>query len=149
MKRAGRKSAEAKAAAALTLVDISHFRPDAPDELTPEQREIWTNIVGSMKPASFAPSTYPLLTQYCRHVSRCRFIAAQLQKIDPQKNFKEYKAWASMHRAESSVLCQLATKLRLLPKANTRADRQQTTETSTPWNIRRKPWIDEDGNSAA
>jgi hypothetical protein len=45
----------------------------------------------------------------------------------------------------------LATKLRLLPKANTRADRQATTETSTPWNIRRKPWVEykDDGTPAA
>ena len=110
MKRAGRKSAEAKAA--LTLIDVSHFRPDPPEELTQEQQQISSDVVGSMKPGSFAPSTYPLLVQYCICVTRCRFIANQLRGIDIKKNFKEFKAWAAMERNETAVLCVLATKLR-------------------------------------
>jgi phage terminase small subunit len=141
-RRPGRPSAEAKAA--LTLIDVSHFRPDAPDELTPEQRQTWKDVVGSMKPGSFPPSTYALLVQYCICVSRCRFIELQLRKItDIRKNLKEFRMWASMSRNETNTLCQLATKLRMLPKTNTRADRQAATETATPWNIRRKPWQDD------
>jgi len=150
MAQRGRKSPEAEAAA-LTLIDVSQFRPNPPSELSPEQQQTWTSIVGSMKPGSVPPSTYPLLVQFCICVSRARFVEAQMRKIaDIRKNLKEFRMWANMARAESATMCQLATKLRLLVKANTRADRQQTTETSTPWHITRKPWINkEDGSDPA
>lgn len=144
MKRPGRKSAEAKAA--LTLVDLSHFRPDPPSHLTKDEQQIWRDIVGSMKPGSFAPSTYPLLELYCNHIIRCRFIAAKLHKTDIKKNFREFKALASMQCSETSAMCQLAVKLRLLPKTNTRAERQMLSETSTPWNIRRRLWERDDND---
>ena len=142
MKRAGRPSAESKAA--LTLIDVSQFRPDPPKHLTPEQQKTRSEIVGSMKPGSFPPSTYVLLELYCMHASRCHFIAAQIAKLDIKKSFKEFRLWAGMQRAETAILCSLATKLRLLVKTNTRAERQQATETGAPWNIRRRPWEDDD-----
>jgi hypothetical protein len=55
-----------------------------------------------------------------------------------------------MQRAESNVLCQLATKLRLLPKTNTRGDRQDITASGRPWDIqRRKPWQDDGDDKPA
>ena len=148
MKQRGRKSGEAKTM--LSLVNIDQYKPEAPEHLTEQQREVLSDIVESMRPGSFVPSTFPLLSLYCIHVCRCRFIESELRKIDIKKDLKQYRMWASMARNESAVLCSLATKLRLLPKANTRLDRQETTASGQPWNIqRRRPWEDDDDKPAA
>jgi phage terminase small subunit len=148
VKQRGRKSGEAKTM--LSLVNIDQYKPEAPEHLTEEQREVWSDIVESMRPGSFVPSTFPLLELYCVHVCRARFIEAQLRQTDIEKELKSYKTWAAMARNESAVLCSPATKLRLLPKANTRLDRQETTASGQPWNIRRpRPWEDDDDKPAA
>jgi hypothetical protein len=78
------------------------------------------------------------------HVSRSRFIAAELRKIDAKKDREKFKLWPAMQRNETNIMCQLATKLRLLPRTNTRAERQETMVSSRPWEIqRRKPWQDD------
>jgi hypothetical protein len=57
MRQRGRKSQEAKAV--ISLVDVSHYRPEAPEYLTEDQQKVWCDIVNSMRPGSFVPSTYP------------------------------------------------------------------------------------------
>ena len=148
MRQRGRKSVEAKAV--LSLVNLDQYKPEAPEDLTDEQKEVWSNIVDSMKPGSFVPSTFPLLSLYCIHVTHSRFVAAELRKIDIGKDLVKFRQLAALQRNESAILCSLATKLRLLPKANTRRDRQETTATSQPWNIGyRRPWEDNVGDKPA
>jgi phage terminase small subunit len=139
MKQRGRKSAASQTV--ISLVDVSQYRPSAPAHLTKEQQQLWDEICASMKPGSFPPSMWPLLSLYCVHTCRSRFIAAELRKLDPGKDWQKFRAWACMHRSESNTMCMLATKLRLLPKANTRLDRQVSSD--APWNINRKPWEDD------
>jgi phage terminase small subunit len=115
VKQRGRKSGEAKTM--LSPVNIDQYKPEAPEHLTEEQREVWSDIVESMRPGSFVPSTFPLLELYCVHVCRARFIEAQLRQTDIGKELKSYKTWAAMARNKSAVLCSLATKLRLLTSA--------------------------------
>ena len=139
--RPGRKSAASQAV--VSLVNLDDYRPDPPDYLTEEQATEWGAIVGSMKAGTFPPSVWPLLSLYCTFICRARFIELQLRKADPKKDLDAFKMWLTMERDVTSVLCQLATKLRLLVRNNTRMDRQQSTESSTPWLIRKKPWEDD------
>jgi hypothetical protein len=37
-----------------SLVDLDQYKPEAPDDLTPEQKQVWCDIVESMKPGSFS-----------------------------------------------------------------------------------------------
>jgi phage terminase small subunit len=144
MRQRGRKSAEAKAV--LSLVDLGQYKPEAPEYLTEEQQMVWSDVVESMKPGSFVPATFPLLSLYCTHVIYSRSIAAELRKTDIKEDLPKFRQLASLQRNESAILCSLATKLRLLPKANTRRDRQETTATSQPWNISRRPRPREDND---
>jgi phage terminase small subunit len=147
MRQRGRKSGEAKAV--LSLVDLDQCKPEAPEHLTPEQKQVWCDIVESMKPGSFVPATFPLLSLYCTHVIYSRSIAAELRKTDIREDLDKFRQLAALQRSESAVLCSLATKLRLLPRANTRLNRQETVS-SRPWNIRRaRPWEDADHDKPA
>jgi phage terminase small subunit len=141
MRQRGRKSGEAKAV--LSLVDLDQYKPEAPDDLTPEQKQVWCDIVESMKPGSFVPSTFPLLSLYCIHTTYSRCIAAELRKTDIKEDLPKFRQFAALQRNESAILCSLATKLRLLPRANTRLNRQEPAS-SRPWEIthRRAPWND-------
>jgi phage terminase small subunit len=148
MRQRGRKSGEAKAV--LSLIDLDQYKPEAPGHLTPEQKQVWCDIVESMKSGSFVPATFPLLSLYCAHVTYSRSIAAELRKTDIKEDLPKFRQLAALQRNESAILCSLATKLRLLPKANTRRDRQETTATSQPWNIRhRRPSEDNDDDQPA
>ena len=147
MRQRGRKSGEAKAV--LSLVDLDQYKPEAPDDLTPEQKQVWCDIVESMKPGSFAPSTFPLLSLYCIHTTYSRCIAAELRKTDIKEDLPKFRQFAALQRNESAILCSLATKLRLLPRANTKLVRQEATVSSRPWEIthRVRPLEDTDDGS--
>jgi hypothetical protein len=138
----GRKSAASQAVP--SLVDLDQFKPSAPDHLTPEQQQTWTEIVQSMRPGSFPPSVHHLLELYTVHVARCRFIEEQMRSIDIKTEFKKFKMWASMQCAETSMLCMLCTKLRMTVKTNTRKQLHETDASGQPWLIRKKrPWEDD------
>src|SRR5690625_5273102 len=71
MKQRGRKSAGELAVASPVLVQP---RPDAPVELTPEQADVWNEVVDALPADWFAAETHPLLIQYCRHTIVARRI---------------------------------------------------------------------------
>jgi hypothetical protein len=81
--------ARSSAAAAVIIVEgpmtdrVSAFlrrpgagRPAAPEEMTPREREIWTDAVQSRPLHYFDAPTWPLLTAYCMHARRSRAQAA-------------------------------------------------------------------------
>ncbi len=57
-----------KSAAELGVIQGIPERPDAPDELTPEQAEEWRAVVDRMPVDWFRREIWPLLCAYCRHV---------------------------------------------------------------------------------
>ena len=150
MRQRGRKSASAQNVVNLAVVDVSQEKPEPLEHLTSEQQQVWRDVVAAMKPGSFNAATFPLLASYCSHVTMARFLAGELHKCNTESDPKKFKALLSMHNSQSATLSMLATKLRLLPRTNTRVIRQETDASGRPWNIRRpKPWEDDSEPSPA
>ena len=93
-------------------------RPQAPPELTAEQESIWDEIVDELAADYFTTETFPLLAQYCRHVTRARRYAQLLESMEKKKKFdeKDIKAYRDLSRSEEEqtrAISSLATKMRL------------------------------------
>ena len=59
-------------------------RPSAPEGLTSEQEKIWNDTVCRL-PADFFPrELHALLAEYCRAVTRARFIADEIDEFKPE-----------------------------------------------------------------
>ena len=110
-----------KSAAALSLVPISSIdsRPQAPDELTPEQRDIWTRTVAGEGLDTFkTPALQQLLMEYCRHVSSARLLTERIDSFDSQwldsdDGLDRYTRLVRTRDCETKALADKATKLRL------------------------------------
>lgn len=61
-------------AAALSVVSTV-TRPEAPADLTAEQKREWETIVNRLPADWFPEETWPLLKQYCRLITRARQLA--------------------------------------------------------------------------
>ena len=61
-----------------TVTPLDTRRPPPPPDLTDEQSEEWRAVVSVMPVDWFGRETYPLLTAYCRHVCRARWLAAKI-----------------------------------------------------------------------
>jgi phage terminase small subunit len=142
MKQRGRKSAESLTV--VPFVDVARQKPiEPPAHLTAEQKQIWQDTVGGMKPGQFPAAVHPLLEVYCTCISRTRFIERQLREVDPKTDFKRYRALTSMQCRESALLCSLSTRLRLLKPSSSRQDRHESS-LSKPWELHKsKPWEDD------
>lgn len=115
-------------------------RPDAPYDLTDEESDVWVAVVSSMPADHFAPSHYPILSQYCRHVVASRRIAQLSDRCCKQKKFDrvEWKEILKMQATESQAIMRLARSMRLthqaIYKANaTGALRPVMTLSKPPW----------------
>jgi phage terminase small subunit len=135
MVQRGRKSAAAAAAADVVVIDVARIKPEPPKYLTNEQAEIWRITVDAMKAGSFPAATHPLLETYCMCVSRARFIEKELRETDLNTDFKRFKMLSSMQARQSSMIAMLATRLRILPKNNSRQNRHESPH-AKPWEIR-------------
>lgn len=113
MKQRGRKSAVALATPAAATVIMS--RPEAPLELTPEETDVWNRTVDAMPASWFPAETWPLLTQYCRHVITSRRVA---QLIDaemsrPHVDVDAVKRLLGMQAKETAAIKAMSAAMRL------------------------------------
>jgi|SRR5882724_10361184 len=94
-------------------------RPDAPYDLTDEEADVWRSVVSSMPADHFAPSHYPILAQYCRHVIASRRIAQLVERCCKAKKFdrEELKELLKMQATESLAIMRLARSMRLTHQA--------------------------------
>src|SRR5690625_5188304 len=125
MKQRGRKTAGELAVASPVLVQT---RPDAPDELTPEQADVWNEVVDALPADWFPAETHPLLIQYCRHTIEARRIA---QLIDQECAREEldvatYAALLRMQARETTALKSMASSMRLSQQSSRRDDNSAT-----------------------
>jgi phage terminase small subunit len=132
MVQRGRKSAASNVVA---LVDVKQRKPDPPKYLTKEQAEVWKITVDAMKGGAFPPATHPLLEAYCVAVGSSRFIEKALRETDPTTDFRRFRMLSSMQARQSSMIAMLATRLRILPKNNSRQNRHEPPYVK-PWEIR-------------
>jgi hypothetical protein len=66
----------------VAATDAEH--PAPPQELTEEERACWISIVNRMPRDYFAPPTWPMLINLCRHIRQSRWFARQLQDYEAQ-----------------------------------------------------------------
>lgn len=103
--------------ASLSVVtDVSSFAPpEPPDDLNDDQADTWRAVVASQPPGWFKPDTFPLLLQYCRHVSRGNQLGKMINEMEKKgiKDHKSYFALLNRETAMSNIIAQLATKMRL------------------------------------
>src|SRR5690625_4659134 len=139
MKQRGRKSAGELAVASPVLVQP---RPDAPVELTPEQADVWNEVVDALPADWFPAETHPLLIQYCRNTIEARRIA---QLIDQECAREEldvatYAALLRMQARETTALKSIASSMRLSQQSSRRAGNSATAKKSRtvtgPWEVR-------------
>ena len=135
----GRRSSESQS---VVVSLVPGVRPDAPEELSPEQAEIWRATVASMPSDWFAGCAGVLLRQLCRHVSYARWMAAELDAVglgSPKKGggIDRFDKLSRMHLREGKAISSLMTKLRLTPQSKYSARAAATAAQSTP---SVKPW---------
>jgi len=110
-------------AADLPFAARSAEHPLPPQELNEEEAAVWTGIVSRMPPDYFAPPTWPLLVNLCRHVRGSRWFARQLQDLEKKlphalddERTKLLRAMMELCRAqanESRTIAMLCTRLKL------------------------------------
>ncbi len=107
-----------KSAAELGVIQGIPERPDAPDELTPEQAEEWRAVVDRMPVDWFGREIWPLLCAYCRHVTNARHIAGLIEDahkgdLTDRKALMRLNRLLSMQERQCNALMGLATRMRL------------------------------------
>ena len=126
-------------AASLTVIGGSGIesqeRPKPLPDLTPEQQDEWRNIVNRMPADWFPPETYPLLAQYCRHITRSRRLAQLLEREESREevDVKEYRDLLRSEEEQSRALASLATKMRLSQQTTYDKSKKKPVQTKKPW----------------
>lgn len=119
-------------------------RPDPPSFLTDEQAEIWRAVVSRMVADWFTPETFPLLSQYCRHVIAANKIAQLVQQIecesqDPEENpasvffMERYDRLLKMQEREGRAIATLATKMRIAQQSTYDKSKKKPSASRKPW----------------
>ena len=126
MRQRGRKSA---ASLAVVIPDIREQRPEPPERLTSEERAIWDDIVGKLRPDWFQGTEHLLEIS----VSMERFLSQQIKLCDPADE-KRLGMLIRCQRDTAAVIASYATKMRTDAAIKFRPHR---TEARSPWP---KPW---------
>lgn len=111
MAKRGRVSAAALAIAGPAgLIE----RPKVPHDLNDEEAEVWFSVVNRMPADWFGSETYPLLSQYCRHVIQSRRVAELIEQLTGGKfEIVDYDRLLKMQERESRAIAALAGKMRI------------------------------------
>jgi hypothetical protein len=95
-------------------------RPAAPLDLTPEESDVWTQTVEAMPADWFPAETWPLLTQWCRHVVQARRVS-QLHDAECARDEVDIAALdklQQMQARQTASLKAMAAAMRLSQQAS-------------------------------
>jgi hypothetical protein len=99
-------------------------RPDAPknENLSSAATAEWQQIVKRMPPNFFTVEMFPVLSHLCNHVVYARTLANQLDSFTPamlkDDEFVDgFLKLLTVYQKESSLIVNLATRLRLTPQS--------------------------------
>lgn len=124
-----------KSSAQLSVVPISAVRrPEPPDDLSPEEAEIWRATVGGMLADWFGAEVHPVLRCYCTLAVQADNLGRALRAT--AVGDKKFGRLASLHARTARTMVSLATKLRLTPTSN----RQSKRDGRDPSGAVRRPW---------
>lgn len=118
----------------------SLLRPEAPEELTAEEAEIWIMVVDRCPADWFPAETHPLLIQYCRHIVNARILSnVKEDYLDPSKadkfDLKTYREILKSEEEQSRAISSLATRMRLSQQATYHPEKKKPGPKNGP------PWI--------
>lgn len=111
-------------------------RPNPPERLSPEQKEVWKHIVGNMPADWFRPETYELLVQRCRHSIEADDVSQMIWDLKANADefhLDKYDKLLKMQERESRAILSIDTKLRLTLQATRSKDTQKPALTKKPW----------------
>lgn len=115
MKQRGRKSAAALEAP--VFIDARDRPIEATERLTPEQADVFAEIVSNLSGRFFSQEQSPLVCQLARHVVSCRRLSRLLDRLERLDNdgidLKDYAATLDARRKESAQIVSIARALRL------------------------------------
>ena len=125
-------------------------RPGAPDDLSDEQKRIWTETVTSEGAEFFNTAALrELLKDYCRHKTTGAMLTKQIQGYEAllpgpmgDDTLKEFDRITKMRDRETKAAADLATKLRLTNQSRYTPKAAATASKASGSN--RKPWDTED-----
>lgn len=132
MAKRGRQSL---AALAITTPIETIQRPDAPYDLTDDQAEEWRAVVDRMPADWFPRETWPLLSQYCRHIVNARRVAQLIEQAAGRKklNIGEYEALLKVQERESRAISALARSMRLTQQTTYDKSKKKPLQVAKPW----------------
>jgi len=106
------------------LVPARHGRPEPPDDMPPDQKQVWRDVVRSMPAYSFAPHNEHLLRLCCVHVVLAAGLADRVTR--------DVKFGPLLARATNTV-SKLAKVLGLTPRRRQRTPRPRAVPPTRPW----------------
>lgn len=115
-------------------------RPEAPDHLTAEQKEIWRETVDALPADWFRKETLEVLAQYCRHVIRGRKLGKQIDDVDKGVtpfDVREYALLLRCQKSETEAINSTATKLRITLQSTYDKSKKKPPGKSRPWESQR------------
>ena len=130
MTQRGRKSE-----AALSAVSTLPERPEAPEELNPEEIIIWDRMTEAKPVDWFKPEHWDLLADYCHHTYRHRRLTKQLNLIEDVTS-KEYIDITKLAISESQASNRCARAMRCTPQSQYDAKKGNGHSSTTS----KKPW---------
>jgi hypothetical protein len=115
-------------------------RPSPPLDLTPEQSDVWQQVVDALPADWFPRETWPLLSQYCRHTIDARRIGQLIDQecAKPDLDVGGYGELLKMQRQETGALKILAASMRLAQQS-ARTDGAAATAKKGVCTVKR-PW---------
>ena len=128
---------------------IPGTQPEAPEELSADERAEWYKFTKRMPPDWFPSETWPMLAQLCRHICQSRWVGQCLQEVragllDPtnEDHLTNLMKLQSLHDREGRAMTALMVRLRLtsqqrIPDADV-ADR--TREKVNREHVEQPPW---------
>ena len=93
-----------KSAASLSVVPVLADPPEPPDELTPEGRVLWDEIVRSR--GQFPPPSDTLLAAYISHFVAARALAKLAREVDGD-DIRALNRLLTMHARETASMARL------------------------------------------
>lgn len=130
----GKTSAAAYDVPAVRIEAIE--RPDAPYDLTDAQAEVWRSVVDRLPADWFPRETWPLLSQYCRHVVSAEHVAKLIHDLEAKEggfDINEYDQLLKMQEREGRALSSLATRMRLTQQATYDKSKTKPKEAKKLW----------------
>lgn len=116
----GKRSAEAEA---MEIVSLPSPKMAAPKSLTPEQAQIWREMIARTAVFQVGPDNAPVMEELVRHISYSRQIARELDGLGTSSTLKSPKTrtlfiqLARAHAMQTKCIAELATKMRLTPQS--------------------------------